>query len=238
MMEKLKSGAERLGLNLTPLQLKKFEDYYRQIIDWNKRINLTNITDYEEFQVKHFLDSLSLALVINFNRELDIIDIGTGAGFPGIPLKIVFPNIKLTLLEATVKKTKFLEQVVSDMGLKNAGIIAERAETVAHDTKYREKYDVVVSRAVAALTTLAELMLPFCSIGGECIIQKKGDITSEIKQAEKAVAIMGGKLRGVKAVELKELDDTRWLVILDKVRPTPDNYPRRPGMPGKRPIIS
>jgi len=238
MMEKLKSGTERLGINLTPLQLGQFENYYRLLIDWNKRINLTSITDYEEVQVKHFLDSLSLTSTIDFGGGLDIIDVGTGAGFPGIPLKIAFPDIKLTLLEATVKKTKFLEQVADELGLKDVEIIAERAETVAHDAKYREKYDVVLSRAVAALPALAELMLPFCCIGGECIVQKKGDIREEVEQAEKAIMVMGGKLRGVKAVEFKELGDNRWLVILDKIGHTPANYPRRPGMPEKRPITS
>jgi 16S rRNA (guanine527-N7)-methyltransferase len=238
MMEKLKSGTQRLGINLTPLQLGQFEDYYRQLIDWNKRINLTSVTDYEEVQIKHFLDSLSLVSAIDFSRELDIIDIGTGAGLPGIPLKIVFPNIKITLLEATMKKTKFLEQMVDELGLKDVGIIAGRAETVAHDVKYREKYGVVLSRAVAALPALAELMLPFCCIGGVCVVQKKGDIGAEIAQSEKAIEVMGGKLRGVKAVELKELNDNRWLVILDKIGHTPANYPRRPGMPEKRPITS
>jgi len=238
MMEKLKSGAEELRINLTPLQLGQFDDYYRLLMDWNKRINLTGITDYEEVQTKHFLDSLSLVSVVDFIRGLDIIDIGTGAGFPGIPLKITFPDIRLTLLEATVKKTKFLEKVVDELELQDAEIVAERAETAAHNIKHRESYDIVLSRAVAALPALTELMLPFCNIGGVCIVPKKGDIGEEIKQAEKAISVMGGKLRGVKAVELKELDDNRWLVILDKISLTPANYPRRPGMPEKRPITS
>jgi 16S rRNA (guanine527-N7)-methyltransferase len=237
-MEKLKSGAQSLGISLTPLQLGQFEAYYRLLVEWNKLINLTSITDYEEVQVKHFLDSLSLVVAADFSRGLDIIDIGTGAGFPGIPLKIVFPNIKLTLLEATTKKTKFLEKVADELRLREVEIVAERAETAAHDLKHRESYDIVLSRAVAALPALAELMLPFCNIGGVCIVQKKGDIGEEIKQAEKAISVMGGKLKEVKAVELKELDDNRWLVILDKISLTPANYPRRSGMPEKRPITT
>jgi 16S rRNA (guanine527-N7)-methyltransferase len=239
-MEKLKSGAQSLGINLTPLQLRQFEDYYRLLIDWNTRINLTSITDYDEVQVKHFLDSLSVASIdsARWGKGSRVIDIGTGAGLPGVPLKITFPDIKLTLLEATMKKTKFLEKVVDELGLQNSEIVAERAEIASHDTNHRESYDIVLSRAVAVLPTLAELMLPFCNIGGVCIVQKKGDIGEEIKQAGKAISVMGGKLREVKAVELKELDDNRWLVILDKISLTPANYPRRPGMPEKRPVTS
>jgi 16S rRNA (guanine527-N7)-methyltransferase len=241
MMEKLKSGAEELGINLTPLQIERFEVYYHELIAWNKRINLTSITDYEDAQIKHFLDSLTVAEAIDFKNNgenLKVIDVGTGAGLPGIPLKIVFPDIKLTLLEATVKKTKFLEHLIGKLDLKNVEIVAERAETAAHDARYREKYDVVLARAVATLPALAELLLPFCNIGGKSIVQKKGDIKGEIEQAEKAITLMGGSLREVRLVELKELNDNRWLIIIDKVKSTPVLYPRRPGMPEKRPVIS
>jgi 16S rRNA (guanine527-N7)-methyltransferase len=240
-MEKLKSGAKRLGIYLTPLQIEQFEVYYHELIDWNKRINLTSITGYEDAQVKHFLDSLTVAAALNFSdggKGLKLIDVGTGAGLPGIPLKIASPDIKLTLVEATVKKTRFLEHVIAKLGLKDVEIVASRAETVAHEDRYRERFDVVISRAVAVLSALAELMLPFCNIGGRCIVQKKGDIGGEVEQAKKAITIMGGRLREVKPVELKEFDDKRWLVIIDKIKSTPAAYPRRPGMPEKRPIIS
>jgi 16S rRNA (guanine527-N7)-methyltransferase len=238
-MEKLKQAAEKLGIFLTSFQLDMFEAYYQELIAWNKRINLTRITDYKEVQLKHFLDSLSVAVAIkNIKKDLRMADIGTGAGLPGIPLKIVFADIKLTLVEATSKKAEFLEQLTAKLRLKNVEIVAARAETAAHDTRYREKFDTVVSRAVAPLATLAELMLPFCSIGGWCIVQKKGDISKEVEQSQKVITVMGGDLRDIKHVELNELKDDRKLLIIDKLLPTPPNYPRRPGIPEKRPIIS
>ena len=238
-MEKLKSAAEKLGIFLTSYQLEMFQVYHSELMEWNRRINLTRITDFEEVQLKHFLDSLTIALVIkNIKKNLKIADIGTGAGLPGIPLKIVFPDIYLTLIEATLKKAQFLEEVTSRLHLKDVEIIAERAETVAHDIKYRERFDTVVSRAVAPLPALAELMLPFCKIGGCCIVQKKGEINKEVEHSKRAIALMGGRLREVKPVEIEELSDDRWLVVIDKIESSPVNYPRRPGMPEKRPIIS
>lgn len=235
-MEKLKSGAEKLGIHLTPPQIEQFETYYRELIDWNKRINLTRITDYEEVQLKHFLDSLTVAQACNFIK-CKVIDIGTGAGLPGIALKIAFSDFKLTLLEATIKKTQFMEFIINKLGLSDVAIIADRAETAAHDTKYRENFDVVLSRAVATLPALVELTLPFCKIDGTCIYLKKGDIEKEVKQATKAIEVMGGKLKELKKVTIEELPDNRWLVAIDKIEPTPTQYPRRPGMPEKRPLI-
>ena len=238
-MEKLKGTDEKMGIFLTSYQMEMFRDYHSELVEWNKRINLTGINDFEEVQIKHFLDSLTVATVIrNMKKNLKIADIGTGAGLPGIPLKIVFPDMYLTLIEATLKKARFLEEVASKLRLKDIEIIAERAETVAHDIKHREKFDVAVSRAVASMPSLAEMMLPFCNIGGCCIVQKKGDINREVEQSQRAIALMGGRLREVKPVEIKELSDARWLVVIDKVQSTPENYPRRPGMPEKRPIIS
>ena len=239
-MEKLKSGAEKLGIYLNPEQLDKFERYYHELIDWNKKINLTRITNYEEVQAKHFLDSLTVTLAIKLDdggRGLRVIDVGTGAGLPGIPLKIVFPNIHLTLLEATSKKAKFLKHFVGRLGLDKVEIAIGRAEEIAHDSQYREKFDVVLSRAVVSLPALVELMLPFSAVGGCCVAQKKGDIEREVEQSLKAMEVMGGRLRGIKRVELEELNDKRSLVIIDKVKFTPAEYPRRAGMPAKRPIL-
>ena len=240
-METLKAGAQKLGLHLTTVQLEQFELYYQDLIDWNRRMNLTSITDYEEVQVKHFLDSLTIITAIKAidkNQRMTVIDVGTGAGLPGIPLKILLPDIRLMLLEATLKKTKFLRHVIGGLGLDNVEIVIGRAEEVAHEAQYREKFDLVLSRAVASLPALVELTLPFCAVGGRFIAQKKGNIEREVEQAQKAIDILGGILREVKSIELEELGDKRYLVIVDKIKLTPAAYPRRPGMPARKPIVS
>ena len=238
-MEKLKLGAKNLGLPLNPGQLEQFETYYQELVDWNQRINLTAITKYEEVQTKHFLDSLTvtLALKLPIKEHLRIIDVGTGAGLPGMPLKVMFPEINLVLLEATAKKAYFLEHLKQKLGLNDVEIAVGRAEDIAQQSRYREKFDIVLSRALAPLPTLVELALPFCNIGGSFIAQKKGDIDSEIAQAVRAIDLLGGTLRETKRVELKEPADERWLIIIDKVSPTPPQYPRRPGVPAKRPLL-
>ncbi len=238
-MEKLKSGAQKLGLHLSSAQLGQFQTYYQQLVDWNRRVNLTAITDYEEVQVKHFLDSLTVVLARPVDAAgLRVVDVGTGAGLPGIPLKILLPAVRLVLLEATAKKTKFLQHIVHELGLSDVEIVAGRAETVAHEDKYREKFDMVLSRAVASLPALVELTLPFCAVGGSFIAPKKGDIADEVNRADGAIDLLGGKLREVRQVDLEEFADERWLVVIDKVRPTPQQYPRRPGMPEKKPLLN
>jgi len=237
-MEKLNASAKKLGLELTPKQLEQFQAYYQELIDWNKRVNLTAITDFEEVQIKHFLDSLTVTLVLKqYSESFRLIDVGTGAGLPGIPLKIVLPEIKLVLLEATAKKAAFLEHLLRTLGLGNVEIVVGRAEEVAHQSRYREQFEVVLSRAVASLPTLVELTLPFCAVGGRFIAQKKGAIDLEISQTSRAISLLGGSLREVKKVDLAEFSDERWLVIIDKVSATPDKYPRRRGIPAKRPIV-
>jgi len=238
-MEKLNDGAIKLGLQLTPRQLEQFGIYYQELLDWNQRMNLTTITDYEDVQIRHFLDSLTVTIAWQSqvdNAELHIIDVGTGAGIPGIPLKIAFSKIKLVLLDSTAKKAAFLNNITDKLGLDNVEIVVGRAEEIAHLTRYRERFDLVLSRAVASLPTLVELTLPFCIIGGSFIAQKKGAITPEINKAAKAINLLGGNLREVKRIDLKEFTDERQLVIIDKVSPTPQQYPRHPGIPAKRPL--
>ena len=239
-MKKLTQGLRDMGLELTSSQAKQFELYYQELLEWNKRINLTSITDYEEVQIKHFLDSTTVILALareEMNKpDLSIIDIGTGAGFPGLPLKILLAQSRLVLLDSTAKKAAFLRHISQKLKLSNVEIVTGRAEEIAHLPLYRQQFDLVVSRAVASLPTVVELALPFCQIGGKFVAQKKGEISQEITKASKAINVLGGRLNQVKEIELGEFSDERYLVIIDKICPTPEKYPRRPGIPKRRPI--
>ncbi len=209
------------------------EQYLKELLAWNKKFNLTRITDPEEVKVKHFEDSLAL---LQFNQLVDqsVIDIGTGAGFPGLPLKIACPNIKLTLVEATGKKVEFLKHIINLLGLTDVRIITGRAEDIAKEE--REKYDLAVARAVAKLPVLAEYCLPFVKIGGQFVAYKENKVEAEVKKSRKAIEILGGRLLDIKKIKLSRFDIVRSLVLIDKVSPTPSKYPRRPGMAKKKPL--
>ncbi|OGO05030.1 MAG: hypothetical protein A2Y60_00930 [Chloroflexi bacterium RBG_13_54_9] len=241
-MERLISGARELGFHLTPHQVEQFETYYQELIQWNKQINLTAIVDYEEVQTKHFLDSLTVALALEDGPPLSasfrVIDVGSGAGMPGIPFKILYPDVRLVLLDSVGKKTSFLRHVVAKLGPDFIGVevLTARAENLARENEHREAYDLVLSRAVAELPTLVELTLPFCKIGGVFVAQKKGPIEEEIREAQKAIDLLGGLLRGVKRIKLGDLPEEHLLVVIEKVTPTPSRYPRRAGIPVKRPL--
>ena len=196
-----------------------------------------HITDHSEVQLKHFLDALTVTLVWPAKPNPRVIDIGTGAGIPGIPLKILRPEIMLVLLEATAKKTVFLKHIVDTLEVSGVEIMAGRAEDLAHDARYRERCDLALARAVASLPALVELTLPFCAIGGRFISQKKGNVDEEINQSLKATKLMGGRLLEVKKIEMTEFPDQRCLVVYEKVAPTPKEYPRRSGMPATKPIV-
>ena len=239
-MDRLVAGATKLGLRLTPRQLEQFQLFYQELVDWNRRLNLTAITEYEDVQVKHFLDSLTVALALKrpeSGRDCHVIDVGTGAGLPGIPLKILWPETRLVLLEATAKKTTFLHHLKHKLGLEDIEVVVGRAEEIAHEVKYRGKFDVVLSRGVARLPTLIELTLPFCAIGGLFIAQRKGDVESEVTRASKAISTLGGNLQEIKMITLDDFTDARCLVVIEKISPTPEKYPRRPGIPSKRPLV-
>jgi len=239
-MKKLIAGAGKLGIEFNAGQIKQFELYYQELIEWNEKINLTAITHYSSVQVKHFLDSLTITLALSDQGigrpDFHIVDVGTGAGFPGVPLKILFPKPRLVLLEPTTKKTAFLHHLIRKLELENVEVLNAGAEDAAHLALYREQFDLVLSRAVALLPTLLELTLPFCQIGGRFIAQKKGEFSQEISGAKEAIAVLGGKLDQIKKIELDEFDDARYLVIIDKICSTPEKYPRRPGLPRRRPI--
>jgi 16S rRNA (guanine527-N7)-methyltransferase len=236
-MELLEAGVKEWGLSLTPQQVQAFEFYYQQLIDWNERVNLTSITDYEEVQVKHFLDSLScLQVLTDVAPAMRGIDIGAGAGFPGLPLRIACPQMRLTLLEATRKKVQFLEHMVKELGLRDVQVIEGRAEELGRQAGHREVYDVALARAVAELSVLLEYALPLLKVEGIFVAQKGGEIEGEVEAAAAAMNLLGGRLKEVREVRLPGLDDARHLVVVEKVARTPDKYPRRPGMPGKRPL--
>jgi len=239
-MKNLIEGAGKLGIELNSRQVKQFELYYQELIRWNKKINLTAITDYSSVQVKHFLDSLTITLALSEEEvarpDFNVVDIGSGAGFPGLPLKILFPRPRLVLLEPTTKKTTFLQHIVRKLELENVEVLNSRAEEAAHLPLYREQFALVLSRAVALLPTLVELTLPFCRIGGGFIAQKKGEVEQEATRAEEAIAVLGGKIDQIRKIELEEFSDARYLVIIDKICPTPSKYPRRTGLPKRRPI--
>jgi 16S rRNA (guanine527-N7)-methyltransferase len=239
-MKQLIAGADKLGIELSARQLEQFELYYQELIEWNKRINLTTITSYSSVQVRHFLDSLTITLASAEEEvagpDFQIADIGTGAGFPGLPLKILFPQPRLVLLESTAKKVTFLQHMIRKLELENVEVLNSRAEEAAHLPLYREQFALVLSRAVALLPTLVELTLPFCRVGGRFVAQKKGGVEQEANRATEAIAVLGGKLKEIRRIELEEFSDPRYLVIIDKICPTPGKYPRRAGLPKRRPI--
>lgn len=252
-MEILRQGARALGLSLGPQHLAKFETYYRELTIWNQRFNLTAITGYQEVQRRHFLDSLCCLLafpqpnggdaipdtvpVQRGGLGLRCLDVGTGAGFPGLPLKILLPDMRLTLLESVGKKVTFLRHMVRTLQLTGVEVIQGRAEEVAHLAEHRECYDVVLARAVAHLAVLGEYCLPFCRLGGRLIAPKGEDAEQEAQDAQPALALLGGRLVATKRLALPDLGDSaHYLVVVDKVARTPDGYPRRTGIPAKRPL--
>lgn len=238
MMERLIAGARELGLALTPEQIASFELYYHNLIAWNSRMNLTAITGYEEVQVKHFLDSLTCLLAMDTVAPgQSLLDVGSGAGFPGLVLQIACPELNVTLVEATGKKASFLRDMIDRLGAKKVRIVNARAEEMGHDPDHREVYDWVVARAVAEMAELAEYMLPFCRVGGTCLALKGGDIAGEIEGAARAIEVLGGRLARTIPVQVSALSGLhRQVLVIAKVKPTPAIYPRRPGVAHKRPI--
>ncbi len=225
-----------LGIQLTEKQKQQFDKFYELLVEWNKVMNLTGITEYEEVNEKHFVDSLALVKAVSLNEKQNLIDVGTGAGFPGIPLKIVFPHLKVTLLDSLNKRIKFLDTVIEELGLEHIETIHGRAEDFAKQADYREQYDICVSRAVANLATLSEYCLPYVKIGGLFIPYKSGEIEEELSHSEKAITILGGKLDQVIKFELPGSEIGRSFVKIEKVKSTAKKYPRKAGLPSKEPL--
>jgi len=235
MMDLLAQHARRFGWDLTAQQITAFQTYYEELEAWNQRVNLTGIAGLEAVQIKHFLDSLTCLLAFPPGSGQKVIDVGSGAGFPGLPIRIVRPDIQLTLLEAVGKKTDFLHHIVDRLGLSEVTVVTGRAEDAGRDPQHREQYDVALARAVAELRILAEYTLPFCRVGGLVIAPKRAAIDEELASAARAIATLGGALRARVPIELPGVEP-RQLVVLDKIAPTPARYPRRAGMPERRPL--
>jgi 16S rRNA (guanine527-N7)-methyltransferase len=233
-MDLLATTAAAWGLPLSPAQLDQFATYAQELRSWNERVNLTSITDAEGIVTRHFLDSLRCALSWG-DAPASVIDIGAGAGFPGLPLKIVRPELRLTLVESVGKKAVFLQHIVDLLGLTDVEIIVARAEAIGQDRAHRERYDVATARAVAELRALAEYCLPLCRVGGRFLAPKGAQIEAEVQAAQPALAALGGRLLAIETVELPNLAP-RTLVVIAKVAPTPPQYPRATGVPAKQPL--
>ena len=234
----LAAGCRAIGLELSPQQEEQFARYARVMIEANTRVNLTSITEPDAVQTLHFLDSLTVAAVLPKAMLTDerVLDVGSGAGFPGVPLKLVFPGIRLELLEATGKKTAFLRELVGELELPDVAVHTGRAEDLAHDVSLRGAFDVVLARGVAKLAALVEVTLPFLRVGGVLVAHKSATADAEATAAAKAVRVLGGATPDVHPVVAPGLEDGRTLVVVEKVAGTPKGYPRRAGMPVKHPI--
>jgi 16S rRNA (guanine527-N7)-methyltransferase len=237
-LTKFKHGLEELNITLTDEQIEQFLQYYEMLVEKNKVMNLTGITEYEEVIQKHFLDSLSLIRVIPdiASQKLTVIDLGTGAGFPGIPLKIAFPELEITLMDSLNKRILFLQEVIDALGLKKVSAVHGRAEEMASNATHRQQYDLCVSRAVSNLAVLTEYCLPFVKKGGLFVSYKSADSDAEIQEGKKAISILGGKLTSVDKFQLPDSDLRRALVCIKKVKDTPKKYPRKAGTPAKLPL--
>lgn len=236
MVSLRKATKELIGVTLNPFQLSLLDKYLMELDEWNDRYNLTAIHEPEKIRVKHFLDSFSPYLVIKNTPAKRLIDIGTGAGFPGIPLKILLPDTEVILVDSINKKTEFCQHIINSLGLNGIHVIQERVERLARDAEFREKFDWAVARAVAKLPTLSEYMLPFVKIGGSMLAMKGDQGPSEAQTAHQAVSMLGGELTQIKRLTLPGVTEDRFLITIEKKASTPEKYPRRVGVPGKKPL--
>ena len=236
-VRKMEEGVKLLGIQLSEKQLEQFYDYFQFLVEKNKVMNLTAITEEDAVITKHFCDSLCLVKGFSdIEKTVSLIDVGTGAGFPGIPLKITFPHLKVTLLDSLNKRVRFLEEVCERLDLENVTCVHARAEDGGRNKDLREKFDLCVSRAVANLSSLSEYCMPFVKVGGYFVPYKSGDIEEELAQAKKAVAILGGEIENVTGFELPGGEGSRSLIKIKKMKPISAKYPRKAGLPGNEPL--
>ena len=236
-MDKLVQDAQALfNIHLTGRQVSTLTTYERELIEWNQKFNLTAIRDEAGIRTKHFLDSFSCVLAWKANPPTNLVDIGSGAGFPGIPLKIIYPNMQVTLVESVGKKAMFCQHIVSLLGLEGVDVINARAEDLGQRREHRERYDWGVARAVANMRVLAEYLLPLVQVGGTMLAQKGESGPAEVHAAERAIKLLGGEMRQLVTVTLPGVVEERHLVLVDKVATTPPGYPRKPGVPTKNPL--
>ena len=232
--KKMQEKSRDLGIVFLVEQTEQFFDYMNLLIEWNEKINLTAITDPEEIILKHFIDSITILKELEDNSK--VVDVGTGAGFPGIPLSIMNPSLKITLVDSLNKRLIFLQEVVDKLNLKNVEIVHARAEEFGQNKKYREKFDISTSRAVANLSTLSEYLIPLVKVDGKVISMKASQAQEEINDAQKAIEVLGGKIEKIDEFNLPQSDIGRTVIIIKKEKQTPNKYPRKPGTPSKEPI--
>lgn len=236
-MSEIKEVFDKMHIELPDGALDLLNRYYEMLIDTNKVMNLTTITEYSEVVIKHFADSAAIGCITDMNGNIDVIDVGTGAGFPGIVLKIVYPQLSVVLLDSLNKRVNFLKNVITELGLTDISAIHGRAEDIARNKDYREKFDLCVSRAVANMSSLSEYCLPFVKVGGRFIPYKADGCDEEVKTASKAVNILGGKIRKIESYVIPDTDICRKFVVIDKLRNTSAKYPRKAGLPTKEPLV-
>jgi 16S rRNA (guanine527-N7)-methyltransferase len=235
-IEQFKDMLAEKGITLSETQIQQFEDYYETLVEWNEKMNLTAITEKSDVYLKHFYDSISASFYFDFSKPLSVCDVGAGAGFPSIPLKIVFPHLHITIVDSLNKRITFLEHLANKLGLSNVRFVHDRAETFGVKAEFREKFDLVTARAVARMSVLSELCLPLARVGGHFVAMKAANAVEELADGKKAIAILGGKLEEQFSFVLPIEESERSILVIKKEKSTPKKYPRKPGTPNKQPI--